>query len=86
MIMPPSVREFAMPRSRLSTSMGGSVVVAVSAKVSLTPNRNSAASTTAVSTRRVMIDAISTVRIVTRTSPVVMTMARLLTRSATTPA
>src|SRR5215475_5767484 len=79
-------REFAIPRSCWPTSIGSRVVLVVSPNVSVTPNRNSAARTAAMSTRRIRIEAVSSSKIATRTRPVVMTMARRSSRSATTPA
>jgi hypothetical protein len=62
-ITPVRAREFAIPRSGFSTSIGSSVAVVVSPKASFTPNRNRAARTTAMSTRCVRIDAVTSSRI-----------------------
>ena len=70
----------------MSTSIGSRVVVVVSPKVSHTPNRNRAASTTAMPTMWVTIDAVSSTRMPTRASPVTTMIARRLRRSATPPA
>src|SRR6185437_1657259 len=83
--MPVMAREFAIPRSCWPTSIGSSVVLVVSPKVSVTPNRNSAARTTATPTRCVRIDAVRSSRIATRTRPVATTMARRSSRSAYRP-
>ena len=83
---PAMMREFAMPRSRLSTSIGTSVPPVASANTSAVPSARSAASTTAMLTCPVTITVQSRASTTTRTPLAAMMIRRRSSRSASAPA
>ena len=85
-IRPTLMRALATPRSRLSTIIGSSVPVVMSANVSAVPSRNIAASTMPTLTTSVAIDSASTASTTARATLTAITISRRSWRSAITPA
>ena len=85
-ITPTSSRALAMPRSRLWTIIGSSVMVVVSAKVSAVPSRNMATRTAVMFTSPDQITAARMASTSVRSRFTTMSSRRRWRRSASTPA
>ena len=86
MIIPAISREFAMPRSRLSTSIGVSVPAVASTNTSAVPRATNVPRTMAMLTCPVAITAHRTARTSPRTTLAAMITRRRSSRSASAPA